>query len=70
MSYTNVADLTIDEFINLIQEVVTETILELFGDPDEGLELREEIKERLRYSLAKTQVNRETRSVQDVATNR
>jgi len=67
MSYSNVADLTVDEFKNLIKEVVTQTILELLGDPDEGLELREEIKERLHRSLAARQTNGETRSAQEVA---
>ena len=67
MAYSNVADLTIDEFRNLIKEVVTQTILEIFGDPDEGLELREEIKERLHRSLATTQAKRETQPAQDVA---
>lgn len=67
MAYSNVADLTVEEFRSLIKEVVTQTILEIFGDPDEGLELREEIKERLHRSLAQTQANGETRPVQDVA---
>jgi hypothetical protein len=68
MAHSNVADLTVDELRNLIKEVVTQTILEIFGDPDEGLELREEIKERLHRSLATTQAKGETRPVQDVAT--
>ena len=67
MAYSNVADLTIDEFRNLIKEVVTQTILEIFGDPDEGLELREEIKERLHRSLTATQMRKETQPAQDVA---
>ncbi len=67
MAYSNVADLTVDELRNLIKEVVTQTILEMFGDPDEGLELREKIKVRLHRSLAQTQVEGETRPVQDVA---
>jgi hypothetical protein len=45
MAYSSVADLTVDELRDLIKEVVTQTILEIFGDPDEGLELREEIKD-------------------------
>lgn len=64
MAYANVADLTVEEFRDLVQEVVAETILELLGDPDEGLELREEIKERLHRSLTR---DNQTRSAQDVA---
>lgn len=67
MAYSNIADLSVEEFRNLIKEVVTQTILEIFGDPDEGLELQEEIKERLHRSLAQTQANGETRPVQEVA---
>lgn len=67
MAYSNVADLTIDEFRSLIKEVVAQTLLELLGDPDEGLELREDIEERLQRSLIETQANGETRPAQDVA---
>lgn len=67
MAYSSVADLTVDELRDLIKEVVTQTILEIFGDPDEGLELREEIKDRLRHSLAATQADGETRPAQAVA---
>ncbi len=54
MAHSSVADLTIDEFKDLIKEVVSQTILEMLGDPDEGLELRDEIRDRLRRSLAAT----------------
>ena len=64
MSYPNISDLTVDEFRNLIREVVTETLLDLFDDPDEGLELREEIADRLRQSITATQ---KRRPVQDIA---
>jgi hypothetical protein len=67
MAYSSVADLTVDELRNLIKEVVTQTILEIFGDPDEGLELRDEIQERLRRSLAVTPAGGETRPAQEVA---
>ncbi|MBI2917321.1 MAG: hypothetical protein HYY01_04930 [Chloroflexi bacterium] len=47
-----VQDMTVEEFKALIQEVMEEKLEELLGDPDEGLELRPEIRERLRLSLA------------------
>lgn len=47
-----VTELTVKELKALIQETVEETIEEMLGDPDEGLELREELKERLKRSLA------------------
>ena len=47
-----IKDLSVDEFKALIQEVVEDKLEEMLGDPDEGLEVREEVKERLRRSLA------------------
>ncbi len=46
-----VAELTVDELKQIIQEAVKQKLAEMLGDPDEGLELREEIKVRLRRSL-------------------
>lgn len=47
-----VKDLTVEQLRTLIQEAVEEKLQEVLGDPDWGLELREEVKERLRHSLA------------------
>jgi len=46
-----VAELTVDELKQIIQEAVEQKLAEMLDDPDEGLELREEIKARLRRSL-------------------
>ncbi len=48
---TRVAELTVDEFKQFIESTVEWKLLEMLGDPDEGLELREEIQARLRRSL-------------------
>jgi hypothetical protein len=48
---TKVAELTVDEFKGLLEETLEQKLLEMFGDPDEELELREEIKTKLRRSL-------------------
>jgi hypothetical protein len=48
---TRVAELTVDELKQIIQEAMEQKLSEMLGDPDEGLELREEIKARLRRSL-------------------
>lgn len=64
---SRVADLTVDEFKGLIHEVVTETILELFGDPDIGLELREDMKANLQRSLTAVQAGGETIPAEVVA---
>lgn len=47
-----VTDLTIEELRKLIWDVLDEKFRELFFDPDNGLELREEVEERLKASLS------------------
>lgn len=47
-----VANLTVDELRLLIQDAVDAALIEFFGDPDEGLELRPEFLERLEERAA------------------
>ena len=47
-----VSDLTTEELKNLIMEALDEKFSELLFDPDDRLELREDIEERLKTSLA------------------
>ena len=51
MTSEKVADLTVDEFRALVQEIVVHTLSEMLGDPDEGAELREDFAEELRSAL-------------------
>lgn len=44
---TTVAQMTPDEFKELIGDVIEQKLLELFGDPDEGLELKPSVRARL-----------------------
>lgn len=67
MIRSSVADLTVDEFKSLLREVVAQTILEALADPDEGLQLREDIKAQLQRSLAMVQAGGETIPAQQVA---
>lgn len=48
---TKVADLTIDEFREFVQEVVIQTLSGMMSDPDEGLELRDDFAEEMKQSL-------------------
>jgi len=66
MSQTKVADLTVDDLRKLIRETVIQTLFEVVGDPDEGLELRDEFKLELQRALATDEAS-ETISAQDVA---
>ena len=47
-----VTDLTIEELKKLIREAVDEKFKEILFDPDNGLELRDEVEQRLNASLA------------------
>ena len=67
MAYTTVAELTTYQLKDLIRDVVKQTILDLFKDPDEGLELREEIEKSLRQSLAAVEGGAKTIPAEEVA---
>ena len=62
-----VADLTIDQFRELIREVVAQTLSDMIGDPDEGMELREDFAEELRHSLSVMEAGGSTVPAQEVA---
>lgn len=49
--HTVVVQISVDELKKLIQDAVEQKLLELLGDPDWGLELKEEIQERLKRSF-------------------
>jgi len=50
-----VKELTVEQLKTLIQEAVEDKLEEMIGDPDSGLELTDEVKERLRASMAAMQ---------------
>ena len=64
---TKVADLTINEFRELVQEVVIQTLSEMLSDPDEGLELRDDFVEELKLSFADVEAGGKTVPAQKVA---
>jgi len=51
MTENTIVQMTQDEFKEMLEGVVEETVerklLEILGDPDEGLEIRSEVRERL-----------------------
>jgi hypothetical protein len=67
MAQTTVADLTIDEFKKIIDDSIEKKLLELFADPDEGLELREDFVAELKKSLKITKGGANTKSAKEVA---
>ncbi len=62
-----VKDLSKEELRALVHEAVEEALLELLGDPDQGLAVREEIKERLKRSLARSQQGVQAMTAAEVA---
>ncbi|MBU1598956.1 hypothetical protein KKG61_02430 [bacterium] len=46
-----VAELTTDELKFLMRDTIEEKMAEMFIDPDEGLKLKEDVKEKLKISL-------------------
>ena len=62
-----VKELSVEQLKALIQEAVEEKLQEILGDPDQGLELREDIKDRLRHSLAAVERREEVIPIGQVA---
>ncbi len=64
---TRVSDLTIEELRLLIQETVTQTLAELLRDPDDGLEIRDDLRRELLEALQKSRGDVATKAASDVA---
>ena len=65
-----VKDLSIEELKTIIGEVVEEKFREILSDPDTGLALRPEIRERLLRDLEKPQTAGENIPVAELARRR
>lgn len=66
-SFMQVKDLTIEELKLLIQETVAEAIQSLLIDPDEGKQVKPEVKQQLLNSLLRTQAGERGISAEEVA---
>lgn len=62
-----VKDLTTDELKALIRETVVEVLEEFLDDPDEGKEIRPEVKQQLIESLKRTQAGERGIPISEVA---
>jgi len=56
-----------EELKKLFREAIEEALLEIFGDPDEGLPLRPQTQERLKRSLERIPQGEKGISAEDVA---
>ena len=64
-----VAQMTKDELQELIGAVVEQKLVELFGDPDEGLPLKKAMHDRLVQQMAAVAAGDRGESLEDVARN-
>jgi len=62
-----VGDMTVEQLKELIHEAVEEKLEQILGDPDWGLELREDVTERLRRSLEGVEKGEKGIGAQEVA---
>ena len=67
MVQQRVADMTADELRAIIRETVIETIYDFMEDPDEGLELREEVAADLEASIKAVEAGQPTISAEEFA---
>jgi hypothetical protein len=59
-------NMTVDELKAIIRDTVQETLEEFFVDPDEGLEIREEVKQKLIESQKQIQGGKRGIPAEDV----
>ena len=64
---TRVSDLTLEELRLLIQETVAQTLTDLLRDPDEGLDVREDLKRELSEAMRRNNGTFATKAAADVA---
>jgi hypothetical protein len=62
-----VSELTVEQLKALIKEAVAEELEEMLGDPDCGLALREEVRERLCQCLEAKEASQECQLLGEVA---
>ena len=58
--------MTVEQLKALIRETVAETLEEFLDDPDRGLEVREEVKQRLIESRKRSEEGERTISLEEV----
>ncbi|MGC9335193.1 MAG: hypothetical protein ACP5JJ_13655 [Anaerolineae bacterium] len=70
MTEHTIVQMTQDEFKEMLEGVVEETVerklLEILGDPDEGLEIRSEVRERLLRQRQEVMDGEQGRPFEDV----
>ena len=63
---TKIGELTREELLHLVEEIVERKLLEILGDPDSGLELQEALRDRLGLQQAAVADGDRGSSLEDV----
>jgi hypothetical protein len=61
-----VNQMTVGEFRELIETIVEQKLLELLGDPDEGLQIRDDVRKRLLRQKKAVEAGERGTSLEDV----
>ena len=64
---TTIAQMTQEEFREMIESSVEHKLLELLGDPDEGLEIKQAVRTRLLRQQKVVAAGERGRTLKDVA---
>lgn len=64
---TTIAQMTREEFREMIESSVEHKLLELLGDPDEGLEIKQAVRTRLLRQQKAVAAGERGRTLKDVA---
>lgn len=64
---TTVGDMTPGELKTMIEAIIEEKLAEMLGDPDQGLDLREDLRERLLRQKQAVAAGERGEAVDDVA---
>lgn len=65
----NITQLTVSQLEALIENAIERKMVEMFGDPDAGLELKPGVKAKLRRSLAAVKHGERGKPAKEVAKN-
>jgi hypothetical protein len=66
MATNVVAQMTKEEFMEMMGTLIEQKLLELLGDPDEGLEIRKSVRDRLLRQRAAVEAGERGESLDDV----
>jgi hypothetical protein len=62
-----VADMTTGELRDMMEDLIEEKLVQLLGDPDEGLEIRESLRDRLQAQQEAVAAGTRGESFEDLA---